>query len=873
TARIGEREYNVIMNSSPSMVEQFNNIPVKVVGGQPVLIGDVAHVADAFADQNNIVHVDGKRATYLAILKHADASTLAVVEATRDALPAIKQAAPEGLELKIDFDQSLFVRGAIKSVLREGVISSILVSLMIGLFLGSWRSMVIVCTSIPLAIFSAIIGMHLSGHTINIMTLGGLSLAIGMLVDDATVEVENIHRNRGMGKPLTRAILDGASQIATPAIVATLSICIVFFPVVLLVGPAKFLFVPLALAVVLAMLASYLLSRTLVPTLARLLMASEHHGEPGADAGAWTRFAWRFNQARDRGFTRFQNFYGSILEHLLHHRLFTVVVALVLAVISFGLAFFVGTDFFPSVDAGIMKLHFRAPAGLRIESTEKLVLAVEDRIRDIVPKNELETVNDMIGLPINYNLAFVQTDNIGPMDADILIALKEHHRPTRDYMKRIRETLARDFPDCSIYFQPADIVTQVLNFGLTSPIDVQVEYPNLTQSFAVARKLRDAMRTVPGTADVHITQVLDYPTLKVDVDRERAAQLGLSQRDVASSMLVSLSSSSLVSPSYFLNPQNNVNYTVVVKAPLQKIQSVPNLLSVPLTPPSASALLQPGGTPSPLTIPEASAQTLGNVSALSTEVRANQLSHYTVQRVLDIGASVEGRDLGSVAKDIGAKIERLGQLPKGMKITVRGQNEVMSQSFRSLGLGLILAVLLVYCLMVVLYQSWIDPLIIIMAVPGALVGILWMLTATHTTINVESLMGAIMAVGIAVSNSILLVNFANDYRGEKPDATPLEAALMAGKTRLRPVLMTALAMVIGMVPMALALGEAGEQNAPLGRAVIGGLLMATVVTLFVVPVVYTLLRKQPPMRHLLEERFQREKQGLAPDDETHERHV
>ena len=872
TARIGDREYSVVMNSSPSAVDQFSKIPVKVVGGQPVLLGDVAHVADAFADQENIVHVDGKRATYLAILKHADASTLAVVEATRAALPIIKQTAPDGLELKIDFDQSLFVRGAIKSVLREGIISSILVSLMIGIFLGSWRSMVIVCTSIPLAIFTAIIGLHLWGHTINIMTLGGLSLAIGMLVDDATVEVENIHRNRGMGKPLTRAILDGASQIATPAIVATLSICIVFFPVVLLFGPAKYLFVPLALAVVLAMLASYVLSRTLVPTLARMLMASEHHGEPGADASWWTRFAYKFNTARDRGFERFQSLYASILEHLLHHRLFTVVVALIVGCISFGLAFVVGTDFFPSVDAGIMKLHFRAPAGLRIESTEKKVLAVEDRIRSIVPNEEIETINDMIGVPINYNLAFVQTDNQGPMDADILIALKERHHPTPEYMKKIRAALSHDFPDCSFYFQPADIVTQVLNFGLASPIDVQVEYPNLQKSGEIARVLRDKMRTIPGTADVHISQVLDYPTLKVDVDRERAAQLGLSQRDVASSMLVSLSSSSLTSPSYFLNPQNSVNYTVVVKAPLQKVKSVSNLMSVPLTPPSAAALLQPGGTPSPSTLPEAPAQTLGNISALSSEVRYNQLSHYTVQRVLDIGASVEGRDLGSVSKDIDKKIAELGQLPKGMKITVRGQNEVMNQSFRSLGLGLILAVLLVYCLMVVLYQSWIDPLIIIMAVPGALVGILWMLTVTHTTINVESLMGAIMAVGIAVSNSILLVNFANDYRAEKLDATPLEAALEAGRTRLRPVLMTALAMIIGMIPMALALGEAGEQNAPLGRAVIGGLVMATFVTLFVVPVVYTLLRRKPPTRHLLEERFQREKQGLEPDAAL-ERHV
>jgi len=866
TARIGEREYNVVMNSSPSFVEQFNAIPIKVVGGQPVLMGDVARVADAYADQYNIVHVDGRRATYLAILKHADASTLAVVQATRDALPIIKQTAPEGLELRIDFDQSLFVRGAIKSVLREAIISSILVSLMIGLFLGSWRSMVIVCTSIPLAIFTAIIGLHLTGHTINIMTLGGLALAIGMLVDDATVEVENIHRNRGMGKPLTRAILDGASQIAVPAIVATLSICIVFFPVVLLYGPAKYLFVPLALAVVLAMLASYLLSRTLVPTLARMLMHGEHHGEPGADASAWTRLAHRFNQARDRGFDRFGSWYARILEHLLHHRRFTVVVALVVGTISFGLVFVVGTDFFPSVDAGLLKLHFRAPAGTRIESTEKLVLALEERIRQIVPKEELATVNDMIGVPVFFNLAFVQTDNIGSMDADILIALKEMHHPTRLYMQKIRETLAHDFPDCSVYFQPADIVSQVLNFGLSSPINVQIEYPNFEKSFEVARRLRDAVATVPGTADVHVRQVLDYPTLKLDVDRQRAAQLGLSQRDVASSMLVSLSSSALVSPSYFLNPQNNVNYTVVVKAPLAKVKSVPNLLSVPLTPPSAGALLQPLGLPSPTALPQAPAQTLANVSSLSTEVRPNQLTHYTVQRVLDVAANVEGRDLGSVTRDIESRIKALGELPRGMRITVRGQNEVMFQSFRSLGLGLILAVLLVYCLMVVLYQSWLDPLIIIMAVPGALVGILWMLTATHTTLNVESLMGAIMAVGIAVSNSILLVNFANDYRAEHPEASPLAAALEAGRTRLRPVLMTALAMVIGMVPMALALGEAGEQNAPLGRAVIGGLIMATFVTLFVVPVVYSLLRRKPPTRHLLEERFQREKAGLEPDE-------
>jgi multidrug efflux pump subunit AcrB len=861
TARIAEREYNVVLNSSPSAVAEFSALPIKVVGGRPITIGDVAKVSDSFADQTNIVRVNGRRATYMAILKHADASTLAVVDATRDILPQIKAVAPEGLDLKIDFDQSLFVRGAIKSVLREAIISSLLVSIMIGAFLGSWRSMVIVCTSIPLAIFCAIIGLKLTGHTINIMTLGGLALAIGMLVDDATVEVENIHRNRHEGKPLTVAILDGARQIAVPAIVATLAICIVFFPVVLLVGPAKFLFMPLALSVVLAMMASYLLSRTLVPTLARMLMASER-----TNPRSW---AARFNQQRDHYFERFQNAYGRTLATLLAHRRFVVATAGALGVASLALLFVVGTDFFPTVDAGLMKLHFRAPAGTRIEETEKLVEKVEQRIKDVVPKDELETLNDMIGVPLYYNLAFVQTDNIGGMDADILIALKEHHHPTALYMRKLRKVLTEEFPGSSFYFQPADIVSQVLNFGLSAPIDVQIEGNDLGKSAELARTLQRKLHQVPGVVDLHLQQVLDYPTLRFDVDRQRAAQLGLSQRDVANSLLISLSSSSTVAPSYFLNPQNNVNYTVVVKTPLQHLATVPSLLSTPLTPPSAGAILQSplatgqatlGG---PLELPVSPTQTLSNVASMTPRVSANLLSHYTVQRVLDLSASVDGRDLGSVAAGIEKQIKSLGPLPRGMKITVRGQNQVMDQSFRLLGLGLVLAIVLVYCLMVVLFQSWIDPFIIMVAVPGALVGILWMLALTGTTLNVESMMGSIMAVGIAVSNSILLVNFANDLRTEK-GLSALEAALEAGKTRLRPVLMTALAMVIGMVPMALALGEAGEQNAPLGRAVIGGLIMATFVTLLVVPVVYSMLRTKLPEKHLLEERFLREKAGEDP---------
>jgi multidrug efflux pump subunit AcrB len=865
-ARIGDRQYNVTLNSSPARVEDFNAIPVKVVNGAMVMLGDVAHVSDAFADQFNVVRVGGKRATYLAILKHADASTLAVVDAVRDALPAIKAAAPEGLELKIDFDQSVFVRGAIAGVVREAVISSILVSLMIGAFLGSWRSMVLVCTSIPLAIFSAVVGLKLTGNTINIMTLGGLALAIGMLVDDATVEVENIHRNRSLGKPLTRAILDGAQQIAVPAIVATLSICIVFFPVVLLVGPARFLFMSLALSVVLSMMASYLLSRTLVPSLARLLMASEHHdpNDPHAlprHASWWTRLARRFNARRDAAFERFQNGYAAILATVLHHRKFALGVGAGISFASLGLVFVVGTDFFPSTDAGLMKLHFRAPPGSRIEKTEKIMGEVEDRIRQIIPASEMGTLNDMIGLPISYNLAFVQTDNVGPMDGEILIALKPGHRPTIEYKRQIREMIAREFPGDTAYFQPADIVSQVLNFGLASPIDVQVEFPDLAQSYGIARRLRDGIAAVPGTADVHILQVLDYPTLNVAVDRQRAAQVGVSERDVANNMLISLSSSSLVSPSYFLNPQNNVNYFVVVKTPLPQLTSVGALMATPLSPPSGAAPTAPSPSDD---LPQAPTQTLSTVADVHPGIIPVQISHYTVQRVLDIGANVEGRDLGAVAADIQAKIKALGPLPKAMKITVRGQNQVMNDSFRSLGLGLILAALLVYCLMVVLFQSWLDPLIIMVAVPGALVGILWMLAATHTTLNVESLMGAIMAVGIAVSNSILLVSFANDLRIENEDLPPLEAALEAGRTRLRPVLMTALAMIIGMIPMALGLGEAGEQNAPLGRAVIGGLLMATFVTLFMVPVVYAILRRKLPTKHLLEKKFQAEEhEGLT----------
>lgn len=874
TARIGEIEYNVLTNSSPRMVDQFQNIPIKVVGNRPVYIGDVARVSDSFAEQTNIVRINGRRATYLAILKHADASTLAVVEATREALPLIKATAPEGLELKIDFDQSIFVRAAIAAVVREAILASILVSFMILVFLGSWRSMLIVIISIPLSILTSIIGLKLSGNTINLMTLGGLALAIGMLVDDATVEVENIHRNRMLGKPLTVAILDGARQVAVPAIVATLSICVVFFPVVLLSGPARFLFTPLALAVVIAMLASYVLSRTLVPTMARRLMTGERHENlgdslnAGSSAGRRSGFIRGMGRMRDNAFDRFRQAYGRALETVLAHPRFSLVTAGLLVVTSLGLLYVVGMDFFPSVDSGLMKMHFRAPLGTRIEKTEELVAQVEQRIREIIPPDELETIISMIGVPVFYNMAFVQTENIGGMDAELRIALKPGHRPSSIYRQKLREELAREFPGSSFYFQAADIITLVLNFGLTSPIDIQIEDLDLHRAYQLAVRLSDSLREIPGIADLHINEVLDYPSLQVDIDRTRAAYLGMNQRDVANSMLISLSSSSLVAPSFYVNPENNVNYTVAVQVPLRIMDSVDSMRFIPITPPPLFNTLQPSVTPLPTDIPQAPAQPLANLARIYHEVSPANISHYTVQRVVHVDATAEGRDLGSVARDIQRKIADLGDLPPGTRVTLRGQYEVMNHSFRSLGLGLVLASLLVYFLMVVLFQSWLDPFIIMTAVPGALAGILWMLALTGTTINVESLMGSIMAIGIATSNSILLVSFANDIRVEK-GVSPVEAALEAAKTRLRPVLMTALAMVLGMLPMALALGEAGEQNAPLGRAVIGGLVVATIVTLFIVPTIYTLLRTSPPTKHLLEEKFLAEERGEAVPGRNH----
>jgi multidrug efflux pump subunit AcrB len=721
---------------------------------------------------------------------------------------------------------------------------------MILFFLGSWRSTVLVSTSIPIAILCGVLGLFVTGQTLNLMTLGGLALAVGMLVDDATVEVENIHRNRGMGKPLTVAILDGARQIAVPALAATLTICIVFFPVVLLEGPAQFLFTPLALSVVFSMLASYLLSRTLVPALARKLMEKEASADRTPGFNAW----------RDRHFARFQAAYGKALSFALQRRTSVLIAFLALFVVTLFLLPVIGLDFFPHVDTGLMRLHFRAPVGTRLEETENLVSGVEQEIRRIVPPKELRTLNSNIGLPLFYNMAFVQTDNVGSQDAEILVALNEHHRPTVEYMRKIRERIPDRYPGSLVYFQPADIVSQVLNFGVSAPIDIQLESRDGERAYELGRHLASALRRIPGTADVRIAQVFNKPALKVEVDRQRAAMVGLTVRDVASNLLTSLSSSSLVSPNFWISPQSGVNYPVVVQTPIDQVSSVDDLLGTPIT--TGALPSGPGVAGAPNT------PYLGSISSLHPLQTKASVNHYTVQPIIDVQASSEGRDLGAVTADIQRGIEAVkaqhkDAVPKDLRVNLRGQSESMMTSFKGMGLGLLLAIVLVYLLLVVLFQSWVDPFIIVVAVPGALMGILWMLGLSGTTLNVESFMGAIMAVGIAVSNSILLVSFANEVRVEKK-LSALEAALEAGKTRLRPVLMTALAMLLGMLPMALGLGEGGEQNAPLGIAVIGGLTVATVVTLLVVPLVYTVLRRTEPSAHKLDALFAAESGGSAP---------
>jgi len=832
SVKLGTREYRVSLNSSPDAVAMLNDLPVKVVNGATVYLRDVAHVRDGFAVQTNMVRQDGRRSVLLTVIKKGGASTLTIVKQLKELLPTIRAAAPPGLEVKELFDQSLFVRAAITGVLTEGAVAAFLTGVMILLFLGSWRSTLVVITSIPLSILTSLAILSAIGQTLNVMTLGGLALAVGILVDDATVEIENIHRNLGLGKRLVQAILDGAQQIATPAFVSTLSICIVFVPVVFLTGPAKYLFTPLAMAVVFAMLASYALSRTIVPTLVRYLLASEAHGP--VDAGAAPSvFRW-LHGGFQRRFERLRTAYVGALENALARRRRVFGVFAVIAVSGAVLLPFIGRDFFPTVDTGQFRLHVRAPAGTRIEETEQVFADVEAAIRRLIPKDEVQLVIDNIGQPQPINLAFTDSVTLGPSDGEILVSLNpERHRPTEHWMKTLRETLPRDFPGVTFFFQPADIVSQILNFGLPAPIDVQVTGFNRQATHEIALEVAARMARIPGAADVHLHQVVNTPSLLVNVDRSRAAELGLTQRDVANTMLVTLSSSAVVAPNYWSDPRNGINYIVAVQTPQSRVDSVNTLMNTSVTPGTA-------GPP----------QLLSNLATLERREVPAVISHSNVQPVFDVYANVQDSDLGSVAaavQQIAAELRP--KLPPGHTIAVRGQVESMNSAFLRLGLGLIFAVLLVYLLMVVNFQSWLDPFIIITALPAGFFGIVWMLFVTHTTFSVPALMGAIMSVGVATANSILVVTFANDQMLEGHDSRT--AALAAGATRLRPVLMTALAMVLGMLPMSLGLGEGGEQNAPLGRAVIGGLLVATFATLFLVPLVYSVLRRRPPREDFL----------------------
>ena len=854
TAKMGQREYNVRLNSSTDTVAELNSLPIKKINGAVVTIGDVAQVHDGSAVQQNIVRQNGRRSSLMTILKSGDASTLNVVDRVKEALPKIKKTLPPSLDLKLLFDQSIFVRASIEGVVREALIAACLTAAMILLFLGSWRSTIIVAVSIPLSILCSIIALGALGQTLNVMTLGGLALAVGILVDDATVEIENVHRNLGMGKPLQRAILDGAMQIAAPTFISTLSICIVFVPVVFLSGAAKSLFTPLAMAVVFAMLSSYLLSRTLVPLMVNAMLRSElhlyqnhdaeGHGTQHTDAAVDTLpepittpakkpdVIWRFHQKFNRIFEIFRHAYRDLLAWCLQHRAVTAVAFALFFAGSFVLIPFIGQDFFPTVDAGQFRLHVRAAPGTRIEETARLFTQVEQVIRETVPAKELELTLDNIGLPIGgVGLAFSDSATIGSSDGEILVALKEEHGATPEYVRQLRQKLPKLFPNATFFFQPADIVSQILNFGLPAPIDIQVVGRDI-HNFEIAEDIARQVKKIPGAADVHVHQVISTPEIRVNVDRIRAQDVGLTQQTVAGDLLTSLSSSGQGAPNYWLDPKNGVSYLVAVQTPQYKLNSVDALQSTTI-PTGAN------GTP----------QLLSNLATISRGKSAQIISHYNVQPVYNVYANVQGRDLGGVSHDIYKILDGMTKgLPRGTSLVVRGQVQSMNSSFIGLGGGLIFAILLVYLLMVVNFQSWVDPFIIIMALPGALSGILWMLFTTQTTFSVPSLMGSIMCIGVATANSILLVTFANERRHEGDNA--LEAALAAGYTRLRPVMMTALAMVIGMLPMALGLGEGGEQNAPLGRAVIGGLTLATFTTLFFVPVMYSYLRRRQPKNDL-----------------------
>jgi multidrug efflux pump subunit AcrB len=933
TVKMGSQEYYVRINSSPEAIDAINNLPIKTVNGTTVYVKDVAHVSDKYMPQTNMVHSEGKKGALVSIYKLGNASTLDIVQRVKDALPGIKPRLPHYKDLKVTplFDQSVFVRASIEGVVKEAAIAAGLTGLMILLFLGSWRSTLIICISIPLSILVSIICLWFLNQTLNVMTLGGMALAVGILVDDATVEIENIHRNLHQGKRLVKAILDGAQQIAIPAFVSTLCICIVFVPVVFITGPAKSLFTPLAMAVVFAMMTSYFLSRTLVPTMVHYLLESEvflyggveepgmvhDHSDRNKHVGLIASFywalkatfvlavaaaivglillriqslqdylphwlttlpqqfrerrnetlisigrivaiailsltivyeifennwIWRTHQAFNRQFEKFRRFYGGFLALALQHRGATMSVTTLFVVGSCFLFPHVGKDFFPSVDAGQLRMHVRAPAGTRLEETERYFAGVEDYLRKAIPPKELETMLDNIGIPNSgINLSLSDGSQISPADGEILISLKENHRPTDYYMRKLRKELPQQFPGLTFFFAPSDIATQVLNFGIPAPIDVQILGTKMAEeeNANVAEELRKQVAAVPGAVDVHIHQVTNTPDLRVEVDRTKAGQVGLTQRDVANDLLVSLSSSGQTSPNYWLDTKLGVQYLVAVMTPQHKVNDMTALQNTPIITP---------GVQDP--------QLLGNLSQVSRGHSESNITHYNIKPTYDIQANVQGADLGTVSTNIERIVQQFRErkkadgsayLPPGTSITMRGQVESMNSSFEGLAFGIIGAVILVYLLMAVNFQSWLDPLIILMALPAAVAGILWILYATRTTVSVPSLMGSIMCIGVATANSILMITFANDQR-RLHGMNAHDAALAAGMTRLRPVIMTALAMIIGMLPMSLGMGEGGEQNAPLGRAVIGGLSVATFATLFFVPVVYSVLRTKMPER-------------------------
>ena len=872
TAKFAQTEYQIKVNSSPDKIDEFNNLPIKNVNGATVYMKDVAQVHDGFVPQTSIVRTNGARGVLMTVSRIGQASTLSLVDAVKAALPKIMATLTPELKVVTLGDQSLFVRAAIQGVLREAMIAAGLTGLMILLFLGSWRSTFIVCISIPLSILTSICILSLLGQTINVMTLGGLALAVGILVDDATVEIENTHRNMALRKPLIRAVLDGASQIAIPTFVSTLAICIVFVPVLLLTGTARHLFTPMAMAVVFAMAASYFLSRTLIPTMVHYLLKSEvnlyQHGEHGEAAGARGIF-WRMHYVFHHMFERLRYRYAGLLDWSLRHRALVLSAFMVTTVASLGLTRLIGRDFFPTVDSGHIRLHARTPAGTRIEESEVRFGAIDREVRNVLPTNEVESIIDNIGIPASWtSLAQGDVPNISSADGEIFIALNEQrHGSTHDYETLLRKRLREKFPDTTFFFEPANITNQILNFGLPAPIDLQVVGRDFEGNYKIAQRMSAKIARIPGVADVHIHQVMDQPEIRLNVDRVKAAELGLTQRDVTSSMLISLSGNNQVAPNFWVNQANGVNYNVGVQTPQYRIETLDALLRTPVTiPTSVVSTTTPGslagvsiaGSTSVGASPSGASQAYANPGAMasSTQLLSNMtdiqrgytpviVNHYNISPVFDVYANVDRRDLGSV----GAAVQRIVQeeephLPRGTTFALRGQLETMQSSFYRLGLGMAFAVILVYLLMCVNFQSWLDPFIILTALPGAMAGILWMLFVTGTTLNVPSLMGGIMCIGVATANSILMVTFANDERATLPSAR--DAMLSAGFARIRPVLMTATAMILGMLPMALGLGEGGEQNAPLGRAVIGGLLFATVTTLFVVPIFYSYLRTKPP---------------------------